>query len=274
MIVIVAGLTVFHEILRHFATFLEWSVIVALAVVVGRRAAGRRVSGPPSQAGALPRPADIAPGPLPDLFDNDPPEGAAISRVRDGFQAETRDEAAVRIGREGEDRVDAVLGSLGRPFLSNLYLEDDQGLTQVDHVVKMPWGIVVIETKTYGGFISGTGDPKRWKQSFRQYGSDAYYLFQNPLHQNHRHFHAVRHVSGLREHVFPVVVFAGRARTSRRVHDQIVRLTRLRSWLYARPDVGFISDERLDAAWERLRRQAGGNRHRAAEHRMALQTRH
>ncbi len=273
-IMTVFGLAICYKIFQNVTIPVKGLIIVGLVILVYRLVTKEPVSRFSFQPGPLRRPVEPVPDLIADLSDDDPPTNAAINRVRDGFQTETRDEAAVRIGQEGESRVDAMLAGLKQPFLSNLYLEDDQGLTQVDHVVKMPWGIVVIETKNYGGFISGTKDPKRWKQSFRQYGSDTYYLFQNPLHQNYRHLHAVCHVSGLKEHVFSVVVFAGKARTSRRVHDQIVRLPRLRSCLYARPNVGFISDERLDAAWKRLQQQAGDNRHRGAEHRIDLQMRH
>ncbi|MGI4941689.1 MAG: nuclease-related domain-containing protein [Janthinobacterium lividum] len=259
-------------------------MLVLIMVIIGLAVLGYWLIGrmqPPAPRPPLDLPArpsvPIIPNPIAALSDDEPPAGSATRDVLDGRETE-----AVLRGQAGENRVNDVLRRFGRPFLMNLYLEDDRGLTQVDHVVRMPWGIVVIETKTYGGFISGTRNPTRWKQSFQQYGSGTYYLFQNPEHQNDRHLHAVRQVTGLAEHVVSLVVFAGTARTSRRVHERIVRLDRLLGWLIeraragssSRPAVNFISDQRLDTAWSRLELHALGNTHRAAEHLAALQTRH
>ena len=278
LVMIVIGLAIVYEVLQHLGTILEWLVVIGLAVL-GYRLIGRMRLGAPRPILDLPsRPSGtVIPDPVADLSDDEPPAGFTTSDVPDGLETE-----AMLRGQEGENRVNDVLRRFGRPFLLNLYLEDDWGLTQVDHVVRMPWGIVVIETKTYGGFISGTRNPARWKQSFRQYGSDTYYLFQNPEHQNDRHLRAVRHVTGLAEHVVSLVVFAGVARPSRRVHERVVRLDRLLGWLIeraragssSRPTVDYITDQRLDTAWSRLERHALGNTHRAAEHLAALQARY
>lgn len=68
--------------------------------------------------------------------------------------------------------------------LNNVTLPDDQGgTTQIDHIILSPFGLFVVETKNYTGWIFGGEYQKMWtqkiyKQSFR---------FQNPLHQNYKH---------------------------------------------------------------------------------------
>ena len=53
--------------------------------------------------------------------------------------------------------------------------------TQIDHVVVSEYGIFVIESKDYGGWIFGNRDRSKWTQSMK---TGNKYQFQNPLHQN------------------------------------------------------------------------------------------
>lgn len=67
---------------------------------------------------------------------------------------------------------------------SNVTLELlDEMTTQIDHVVVSKYGIFVIETKNYKGWIYGSQNKKMWTQVlFNQKNQ-----FQNPLHQNYKH---------------------------------------------------------------------------------------
>ena len=58
-------------------------------------------------------------------------------------------------GAKGEDAVKRELARLGLTALHDVILSDSRGLTQVDHLVLGSDGIFVLETKTYGGFITG-----------------------------------------------------------------------------------------------------------------------
>ncbi|MEO5716393.1 MAG: nuclease-related domain-containing protein [Luteolibacter sp.] len=96
-------------------------------------------------------------------------------------------------GRRGERRV--IMGVLGKldPLLyqhfNDLYLPhpDGHGTTQIDHVVVSPFGIFVIETKNYTGWIFGSEKQSQWTQQIYRRKS----RFQNPLHQNHLHVRAL-----------------------------------------------------------------------------------
>lgn len=90
----------------------------------------------------------------------------------------------------------------------DLYLPrpDGQGTTQIDHVVASPFGIFVIETKNYRGWIFGSEKQRDWTQQIYRKKS----RFQNPLHQNQLHVRALAQFLGLPEERFlPVVYFAG-----------------------------------------------------------------
>ncbi|AOW48087.1 nuclease-related domain-containing protein [Acetobacter ascendens] len=169
-------------------------------------------------------------------------------------------------GREGEEKVSAILQHMGWPALHNVILEDDRGLTEIDHLVKAPWGIVVIETKNYDGFISGSSTPGVWKQSFPNSSGVSYRLFMDPVHQNYRHVRAVKYLTEM-ENVQSVVVFAGRAYASPFVHHQVVRLKNLERVLRKRPESFAHVDKReLEKAWYILQQAYIANAGRAREH--------
>lgn len=85
---------------------------------------------------------------------------------------------------------------------------DGKGTTQIDHVVVSPFGIFVIETKNYAGWIFGNETSRQWTQVI--YGKKN--RFQNPLHQNALHVRALAIATGLPRDCFHnLVYFAGEA---------------------------------------------------------------
>jgi hypothetical protein len=87
----------------------------------------------------------------------------------------------------------------------DLYLPrpDGQGTTQLDHVVVSPFGIFVIETKNYKGWIYGSEKQPQWTQQIYRTKN----RFQNPLHQNHLHVKALMQFLGLPANHFHSLVF-------------------------------------------------------------------
>lgn len=63
-------------------------------------------------------------------------------------------------------------------------LPDGEGsTTQIDHLLLSPYGLFVIETKNYKGWIFGGERQKTWTQKLYKNS----YKFQNPIHQNYKH---------------------------------------------------------------------------------------
>lgn len=92
---------------------------------------------------------------------------------------------------------------------SDLYVPrpDGDGLTQVDHAVVSPYGIFVIETKNYTGWIYGAEHQAKWTQTFSSGGK---FDFQNPIWQNRLHVRALAKLLNLSESKFrPVIFFMG-----------------------------------------------------------------
>lgn len=69
-------------------------------------------------------------------------------------------------------------------LLNDCTLPDEQNqTTQIDHILLSPFGIFVIETKNYKGWIFGSQYQKMWTQKIYKKS----FKFQNPLHQNYKH---------------------------------------------------------------------------------------
>ncbi len=115
-------------------------------------------------------------------------------------------------GAQGERRVNSVLD---RYLPANEYmvfhditLPSSHGETQIDHIVVSRYGVFVIETKNYTGWIFGDARSKQWTQViFKEKNR-----FMNPLRQNYKHTKAVETAFSLSSRcVHSIVVFAGDA---------------------------------------------------------------
>jgi len=113
-------------------------------------------------------------------------------------------------GSIGELRVAKQLMKLPEDeyfILNDLLIETSKGSSQIDHVVVSIYGIFVIETKNYNGWIHGNENSEYWTQSIYRYKTK----FRNPIKQNWAHVYALREVLSDFENLFyyPIIVFAG-----------------------------------------------------------------
>ena len=120
----------------------------------------------------------------------------------------------------GEKRVAIKLNWLPKEYitLNDVLLPTRYGTTQIDHIVVSPYGIFIIETKNYKGWIFGHQDSEEWKQSLlgkrRFWGwSSQQHKFRNPILQNSAHHRAVRDLlKDVGEFtIIPIVVFSDNA---------------------------------------------------------------
>lgn len=94
-------------------------------------------------------------------------------------------------GERGEQRVAALLRKLPKDKYkvhNDLLFNCNDHSTQIDHIVVSPFGIFVIETKFYSGWIFGRGDKDYWTQNI--YGHK--YELYNPINQNFGHIKALQ----------------------------------------------------------------------------------
>jgi hypothetical protein len=81
------------------------------------------------------------------------------------------------------------------------------GSTQIDHIIVSVYGIFVIETKNYKGWIYGSENQRQWTQVFP---NGSKFKFQNPLRQNYLHIKTLADLLGLELSYFhSMIAFIG-----------------------------------------------------------------
>jgi hypothetical protein len=96
-------------------------------------------------------------------------------------------------GALGEMRVAHILKKLPEEsytVINNLLIQNNGHTSQIDHIVISVYGIFVIETKTYKGWIYGGEKSEYWTQNI--YGNK--YQLRNPIRQNYGHIKALKNI--------------------------------------------------------------------------------
>lgn len=115
-------------------------------------------------------------------------------------------------GKRGEKHVAAFLSFLPKKeyrVINDLLLQTGGHSTQIDHVVISIYGIFVIETKYYKGWIYGGENSEYWTQNI--YGHKN--QLRNPLWQNQGHIKAISRLlsdPGMIP-IYNIVAFSGQA---------------------------------------------------------------
>lgn len=123
----------------------------------------------------------------------------------------------------GEQNTAAILSLLDRDkyhVINNVVLQSGNYTSQIDHVVVSDYGIFVIETKNYKGWIVGNENDEYWTQVIYQRKERLY----NPLRQNAGHIRALE--SCLAEYPYlsyhSIVVFNSRAELKVNTHKNVI----------------------------------------------------
>ena len=88
---------------------------------------------------------------------------------------------------------------------NDVLIKTSRGSSQIDHIVISIYGIFVIETKNYNGWIHGHENSEYWTQTIYKKKNK----FRNPIKQNWAHIYALKEVLSDFEPItyHPVVVF-------------------------------------------------------------------
>jgi len=153
--------------------------------------------------------------------------------------------------------VGEVMGSLaGKLFLdketyrslNNVTLNTSNGTAQIDHIIASRYGIFVVETKNYQGWIFGGEKQSEWTQSFP---GGKKFKFQNPLRQNYRHIKALSEFLGLPDDKFhSVVMFWGESEFKTEMPHNVMSRG-YSTYIKSKNDVLF-SDEEVEQLVEAL----------------------
>lgn len=126
-------------------------------------------------------------------------------------------------GKVGEMRVASILKKFPvnrYKIINDLLLTSNSNSTQIDHIVISIYGIFVIETKFYQGWIYGGENSEYWTQNI--YGNK--YQLRNPIHQNQGHIRALKFL--LKDYgnipFISIVAFSRQARLGIDAHTPII----------------------------------------------------
>lgn len=118
------------------------------------------------------------------------------------------------IGKAGEFWVKRELKKLSNEYLvinDVMIKTNDESTHQIDHIIVSKYGVFVIETKQYNGYIKGSEYDKRW---LIKSGNKNFYV-NNPLHQNYGHVKSLCEVLNVPEEKFiSLVCIPSRAKVS------------------------------------------------------------
>ncbi|MDE4454879.1 NERD domain-containing protein [Psychrobacter sp. DAB_AL62B] len=123
------------------------------------------------------------------------------------------------------------------------------GSTQIDHVIVSVYGIFVIETKNYKGWIFGNEKQRQWTQVIM----GRKYKFQNPLHQNYLHIKTLADLLELELNYFhSMIAFIGECELKTR--DELpehVLTSGIASYVKKKQDK-LLTDEAVEAIVEQI----------------------
>ena len=135
-------------------------------------------------------------------------------------------------GRRGEKCVFSILKQLPDEYYiwNDIVLQRNGYSVQIDQVVISPYGIFVIETKNYTGWIYGNDDSDQWTKNMYGYK----YHFGNPLKQNFSHVKALAELFCVSVNSFiPIVVFLHGADLRCNTHGTVIYAGQLLDEIYS-----------------------------------------
>lgn len=148
------------------------------------------------------------------------------------------------IGMAGEFWVKRELKKLSKEYLvinDVMVKTKDNNTHQIDHIVISKYGIFVIETKQYNGYIKGNDYDKRW---MIKSGKRKFYV-NNPLYQNYGHVKSLEEILNLPEEKFiSLVCIPSRARVSVKSNN-VVRIYELIDKIYSYQEVIINNEEEI-----------------------------
>jgi Nuclease-related domain len=133
----------------------------------------------------------------------------------------------------GEALVSRVLLSNFHPpdyhLMNHVTIRLEDGTTEVDHILVSRFGVCVLETKDYSGWIFANAADRTWTQVRFKWRS----RFQNPIFQNNRHVGAVRELLDFLPPgaVQSIVVFSGGSEFKAETPEGVIEIGQLTEYL-------------------------------------------
>lgn len=127
--------------------------------------------------------------------------------------------------------------------IHNVTLKTPDGTTQIDHIFVSRFGVFVVETKNYSGWIFGDEHQPMWTQKIFKKTNK----FQNPLRQNYKHVKALEALLNLPlEKIHSVVVFVGGSEFKTKMPPNVTYAGGYISYIKSKTEV-FLSLSEIEA---------------------------
>ena len=105
-------------------------------------------------------------------------------------------------------------------LIKNITLPTENGTTQIDHIIVSKYGIFVVETKNYKGWIYGEERQPEWTQVLFK----KKHKFQNPLRQNYKHIKTLQELLDIPlSKIFSLVVFVGDCQFKTKMPENVIK---------------------------------------------------
>lgn len=155
-------------------------------------------------------------------------------------------------GKLGEQTVALILSRLdpGKyKIINDVVLRVGEKTAQIDHIVISNYGIFVIETKNYKGWITGNSRDMYWTQHIYKHKEKLY----NPILQNYSHTQALKYqLNDFPEIVYiPIVVFSTNADLKVKNCSNVVYTTRLLRTIHEYQEE-VLSDSQVEQIYSRI----------------------
>lgn len=173
-------------------------------------------------------------------------------------------------GQRGEQQVAERLSNLGGDYtiFNDVILKTDKGSTQIDHVVISRYGIFVIETKNYKGWIFGDYNSQEWKQTFKTES----HFFKNPIKQNWGHIYALSSVLKIDKSKFiNIVAFSSQTDLHIRAETPVVYIRNINNTIAGYHDV-ILTDSQVRELENTIYNSIARGEHIHEEHATSIYT--
>jgi restriction system protein len=106
-------------------------------------------------------------------------------------------------------------------IFNNVLLNTSHRTTQIDHIIVSRYGIFVIETKNYSGWIYGKENEKKWTHVLNK---NSKYMFPNPLNQNYAHTKSLSEVLRINHrYIYSIIKFCGNCKFKTDMPENVLK---------------------------------------------------
>lgn len=155
-------------------------------------------------------------------------------------------------GKWGEHKVANILSRLPEEeykVINNVIIQTNGYTSQIDHLVVSIYGIFVVETKNYTGWITGYENSKQWTQNV--YGNK--YSLYNPIKQNKSHILALKNELYIIEDNFiPIIAFSNDCSLKIETETPVIYISQILNEIKRHTEVKFDKTQ-LDGIVERIK---------------------